>query len=42
MGIGELTGHCFPIGRRIEQCNGGGALGKTPDSWLPLLFFFAA
>lgn len=42
LGIGELTGHCFPIGRGIEQCNGGGALGKTPDSWLPLLFFFAA
>lgn len=40
LGIGEFTGHCFPIGRGIEQCNGGGALGKTPDSWLPLSFLF--
>lgn len=42
MGISELTGHCSPTRRGIEQCDGGGALGKTPDSWLPLVFFFAA
>lgn len=42
VGISELTGHCSPTGRGIEQCDGGGALGQTPDSWLPLVFFFAA